>query len=128
MKKLLVSVAAFALSTSLALAEVVLGTGAVSQSTAGNESQTLGGAGSLGNGIALSGSLVVQSNRSTGAALGTTIGLASGSATDARTTGRNQTTNFSASAGGAGGFSGSASGGGGSSTAFAFGGLGVFQP
>lgn len=128
MKKILLSTAALFLSAAVLSAEVVFGTGAVSQSNAGNESSTLGGAGSLGFGVALSGSSVDMSNRSTGAALGTTIGLASGAATDTRTTGRSNTANFSGSAGGAGGFSGSATAGGGASNAFAFGGLGVFQP
>ena len=128
MKKFLVAAVALALSASLALAEVVLGTGAVSQSNAGNEFSILGGAGSLGNGIALSGSAVFAQNRSSGIAVGSTIGLLSGAATDTQTTGLNTTTNFAASAGGAGGFSGSAGAGGGVSNAFAFGGFGVFQP
>lgn len=128
MKKFLLSAAALALSASLALAETVFGTGAVSQSNAGNEFSTLGGAGSLGNGIAVSGSQVSNRNYSAGIGIGGTIGILSGAATSTVSTGENTTTNFGASAGGAGGFSGSSSNGGGVSTAFAFGGLGVFSP
>jgi hypothetical protein len=128
MKKMLLSVLAFGLSASLAFAEVVFGTGAVSQSNAGNEYSTLGGAGSLGNGIAVSGSQVNSRNYSAGIGIGGTIGLLSGAATSTVAVGETTAVNGSASQGGAGGFSGSATAGGGVSTAFAFGGLGVFQP
>ena len=128
MKKLLVSAVALVLSASLALAEVVFGTGAVSQSGAENEYSTLGGAGSLGNGLAISGSQVNSRNYSAGIAVGGTIGLLSGAATSTVAVGETTAVNGSASLGGAGGFSGSATAGGGGSNAFAFGGLGVFQP
>jgi len=128
MKKLLLSTVAFALSASLALAEVVLGTGAVSQSEAGHEFSTLGGAGSLGNGLAISGSQVSNRNYSAGIGIGGTVGLLSGATTSTVSTGENTALNFGASGGGAGGFSGSSSGGAAGSAAFAFGGLGVFQP
>lgn len=128
MKKLLLSVGVLALSASLALADVVLGTGAVSQSNAGNQFSMIGGAGSIGNGIAISGSQVSNRNASSGLAAGATIGLASGATTSTLTTGNNNSTNFGASAGQAGGFSGSATSGGGVSNAFAFGGLGFTSP
>jgi hypothetical protein len=128
MRKLFLSTAALILSTGLALSEVVLGTGAVSQSNAGNEFSILGGAGSIGPGVAISGSQVSSRNYSAGIGIGGTIGLLSGATTSTVATGENSTTNFSASAGLAGGFSGSAAAGGGVSNAFAFGGLGVFQP
>jgi hypothetical protein len=128
MKKFLISTIALALSASLALAEVVLGTGAVSQSSAEHGFSTLGGAGSLGNGLAISGSQVSSRNYSAGIGIGGTIGLLSGATTSTVSTGENTAVNFGASAGGAGGFSGSASEGGAGSAAFAFGGLGVFQP
>jgi hypothetical protein len=128
MKKLIVSALALVLSTSLALAEVVLGSGAVSQSNAGNEFSTLGGAGSLGNGFAVSGSNVSNRNYSAGIGIGGTIGVLSGATTSTVSTGENTAVNGSISAGGAGGFSGSSSAGGGVSNAFAFGGLGVFSP
>jgi hypothetical protein len=128
MKKFLLSAAALALSAGLAMAEVVLGTGAVSQSNAGNEFSMLGGAGSLGNGIAVSGSTVSNRNYSAGIGIGGTIGLLSGATTSTVSTGNNTAVNSSISAGGAGGFSGSSAAGGGVSNAFAFGGLGVFQP
>jgi hypothetical protein len=128
MKKLLLSAVALALSASLALAEVVLGTGAVSQSGAEHTYSTLGGAGSLGNGLAVSGSQVSSRNYSAGIGIGGTVGLLSGATTSTVSTGENTAVNGSFSAGGAGGFSGSASQGGAGSNAFAFGGIGVFQP
>lgn len=128
MKKFLLSCTALFLCAGLASAEVVLGTGAVSQSNAGNEYSTLGGAGSLGNGIAVSGSLVSSRNYSAGIGIGGTIGLLSGATTSTVAVGETTAINGSASQGGAGGFSGSATSGGGVSNAFAFGGLGVFQP
>lgn len=128
MKKLLLSTVALALSAAITSAEVVFGTGAVSQSNAGNEFSTLGGAGSLGNGIAVSGSQVNSRNYSAGIGIGGTIGLLSGAATSTVSVGETTAINGSASQGGAGGFSGSSSAGGGVSNAFAFGGLGVFQP
>jgi hypothetical protein len=128
MKKFLLSAAAFALCAGLASAETVFGTGAVSQSNAGNEFSTLGGAGSLGNGIAVSGSLVNSRNYSAGIGIGGTIGLLSGATTSTVSVGETTAINGSLSAGQAGGFSGSSSNGGGVSNAFAFGGLGVFQP
>jgi hypothetical protein len=128
MKKFLLSAAALALSAGLAMSEVVLGTGAVSQSNAGNEFSTLGGAGSLGFGAAVSGSQVNSRNYSAGIGIGGTIGLLSGATTSTVSVGETTAINGSASQGGAGGFSGSSSAGGGVSNAFAFGGLGVFQP
>lgn len=128
MKKFLLSTAALVLSTGLAMAEVVLGTGAVSQSGVGNEFSVLGGAGSIGPGIAISGSQVSNRNYSAGIGIGSTIGLLSFATTSTVATGENDTTNFSASAGQAGGFSGSGTSGGGESAAFAFGGLGIFSP
>lgn len=128
MKNLLLSVAALALSAGLAVADVVVGTGAISQSQAGNESSTLGGAGSLGNGLAISGSSVAQRNYSAGIGIGGTVGLLSGAATSTVATGSSDTVNGSASLGGAGGFSGSSTAGGGASQAFAFGGLGFTSP
>ncbi len=128
MKKILISTLALALSASIAMAEIVFGTGAVSQSNAGNEYSTLGGAGSLGNGLAISGSQVNSRNYSAGIAIGGTIGLLSGAASSTVAVGETTAINGSASQGGAGGFSGSATSGGGVSNAFAFGGLGVFQP
>jgi hypothetical protein len=128
MKKLLLSTVALALSASLAMAEVVFGTGAVSQSNAGNEYSTLGGAGSLGNGFAISGSEVNSRNYSAGIGIGGTIGVLSGATTSTVSVGETTAVNGSLSAGGAGGFSGSSTAGGGVSNAFAFGGLGVFQP
>lgn len=128
MKKLLLSTVALFLSAAVLSAEVVFGTGAVSQSGAENTSSTLGGAGSLGNGIAVAGSNVSQRNYSAGIGIGGTIGLLSGAATSTVATGSTDVVNGSASAGGAGGFSGAATSGGAGSNAFAFGGLGVFQP
>lgn len=128
MKKILLASAALFLSAAVLSAEVVLGTGAVSQSNAGNEFSMLGGAGSLGNGAAISGSNVSNRNYSAGIAIGGTIGLLSGATTSTVSTGNNTALNTSLSTGGAGGFSGSSSAGGGVSNAFAFGGLGVFQP
>lgn len=128
MKKLLASVAALALSASLVAAEVVLGTGAVSQSGAEGTYSTLGGAGSLGNGIAVSGSQINSRNYSAGIGIGGTIGLLSGATTSTFSSNENTAVNGSASQGGAGGFSGSSTAGGSGSNAFAFGGLGVFQP
>jgi hypothetical protein len=128
MKKLLVSVAALALSVGLASAEVVLGTGAVSQSGAEGTYSSLGGAGSLGNGIAVSGSQISARNYSAGIGIGGTIGLLSGATTSTFSSNETTAINGAASLGGAGGFSGSATGGGSGSSAFAFGGLGVFQP
>lgn len=128
MKKLLLSVSAIFFTATLATADVVVGTGAVSQSNAGNEFSTLGGAGSLGNGFAISGSQVSNRNYSAGIGIGGTIGLLSGATTSTVSTGNNTAVNSSLSVGGAGGFSGSSSAGGGVSNAFAFGGLGVFQP
>lgn len=126
MKKLFVSAVALALSTSLALAQVgVLGTGALSQSNAGNEYSTLGGAGSIGPGVAVSGSAVRSRNYSAGIGIGGTIGLLSGATTSTVAVGETTAVNGSASQGQAGGFSGSASAGGGVSNAFAFGGFGV---
>jgi hypothetical protein len=124
MMKLLISAVALALSAGLALADVVVGSGAITQSQAGNESSTLGGAGSLGNGLAISGSNVAQRNYSAGIGIGGTIGFASGAATSTVATGSTTAVNGSASLGGAGGFSGSSTAGGGASQAFAFGGLG----
>jgi hypothetical protein len=128
MKKILLSTVALALSAGLAMAEVVLGTGAVSQSEAGHQFSTLGGAGSLGNGLAVTGSQVSNRNYSAGIGIGGTIGLLSGATTSTFSSGENTAVNGSVSAGGAGGFSGSSSGGAAGSAAFAFGGLGVFQP
>jgi hypothetical protein len=128
MKKFLLASAALVLSAGLAMSEVVLGTGAVSQSGAEHGFSTLGGAGSIGNGLAISGSQVSNRNYSAGIGIGGTIGLLSGATTSTVSTGENSAVNFGASAGGAGGFSGSASQGGAGSNAFAFGGLGVFQP
>jgi hypothetical protein len=128
MKKILLSTAALFLSAAVLSAEVVFGTGAVSQSNAGNEYSTLGGAGSLGNGIAVSGSQVSSRNYSAGIGIGGTVGLLSGATTSTVAVGETTAVNGSASQGGAGGFSGSSSAGGGVSNAFAFGGLGVFQP
>lgn len=124
MKKLLLSTLALGLSAGLALADVVVGSGAVSQSNAGNEYSTLGGAGSLGTGFAVSGSSVQSRNYSAGIGIGGTIGILSGATTSTVSTGQTTATNGSASLGGAGGFSGSSSSGGGVSNAFAFGGLG----
>lgn len=128
MKKLLLSTVALAFCAAVASAEVVFGTGAVSQSNAGNEFSTLGGAGSLGNGAAVSGSFVNSRNYSAGIGIGGTIGLLSGATTSTVSVGETTAVNGSVSQGGAGGFSGSSSAGGGVSNAFAFGGLGVFQP
>jgi hypothetical protein len=128
MKKILLASAALVLSAGLAMSEVVFGTGAVSQSNAGNEFSTLGGAGSIGPGVAVSGSYVNSRNYSAGIGIGGTIGLLSGATTSTVSTGETIALNGSASQGGAGGFSGSATAGGGVSNAFAFGGLGVFQP
>ena len=128
MKKILLASTALFLSAAVLSAEVVFGTGAVSQSNAGNEYSTLGGAGSLGNGIAVSGSQVNSRNYSAGIGIGGTIGLLSGAASSTVAVGETTAINGSASQGGAGGFSGSATSGGGVSNAFAFGGLGVFQP
>jgi phage tail tape-measure protein len=128
MKKILLSTAALFLSAAVLSAEVVLGTGAVSQSEAGHQFSTLGGAGSLGNGVAVTGSLVSNRNYSAGIGIGGTIGLLSGATTSTVSTGTNTAINGSASQGGAGGFSGSSSAGAAGSAAFAFGGLGVFQP
>jgi hypothetical protein len=128
MKKLLLSTAALVLSAGLVMAEVVFGTGAVSQSQAGGEYSTLGGAGSLGNGFAISGSEVNSRQYSAGIGIGGTVGLLSGATTSTVSVGNTTATNGSLSAGGAGGFSGSSSNGGAGSAAFAFGGLGVFQP
>lgn len=127
MKNFLTSVLAFALSASVALAAPigVLGTGAASQSNAGNEYSTLGGAGSIGNGIAVSGSQVSSRNYSAGIGIGGTVGLLSGAATSTVAVGSTTAVNGAASQGQAGGFSGSATSGGGVSNAFAFGGLGV---
>lgn len=128
MKKLLLSCAALLFSVGLASAEVVFGTGAVSQSGAEGEYSSLGGAGSLGNGIAVSGSQINARNYSAGIGIGGTIGLLSGATTSTFSSNEVTAINGSASQGGAGGFSGSATGGGSGSNAFAFGGLGVFQP
>lgn len=128
MKKFLVAAVALALSASLALAEVILGTGAVSQSGAEGAYSTLGGAGSLGNGLAISGSQINSRNYSAGIGIGGTVGLLSGATTSTFSSNQNTAVNTSISAGGAGGFSGSATEGGSGSNAFAFGGLGVFQP
>lgn len=128
MKKILLASAALFLSAAVLSAEVVLGTGAVSQSNAGNDYSTLGGAGSIGPGAAVSGSAVRSRNYSAGIGIGGTIGLLSGAATSTVSVGETNALNSSASQGGAGGFSGSATSGGGVSNAFAFGGLGVFQP
>lgn len=128
MKKILLSTAALFLSAAVLSAEVVFGTGAVSQSNAGNEYSTLGGAGSFGNGLAVSGSQINSRNYSAGIGIGGTIGLLSGATSSTVAVGETTAVNGSASLGGAGGFSGSATAGGGASTAFAFGGLGVFQP
>lgn len=124
MKKILLSTV-FVLAAGLASAQtVVVGTGAGSQSNAGNEYSTLGGAGSIGNGLAISGSNVQTRNYSAGIGIGGTVGLLSGAATSTVATGSSNTVNGSASLGQAGGFSGSATQGGGVSNAFAFGGLG----
>lgn len=128
MKKILLSTAALFLSAAVLSAEVVFGTGAVSQSGAEGEYSTLGGAGSLGNGLAVSGSQVNSRNYSAGIGIGGTIGLLSGATTSTFSSNETTAVNGSASAGGAGGFSGSATAGGSGSNAFAFGGLGVFQP
>lgn len=128
MKKILLSTTALFLSAAVLSAEVVLGTGAVSQSGAEHTYSTLGGAGSLGNGAALSGSQVSSRNYSAGIGIGGTVGLLSGATTSTVSTGENTAINGSISAGGAGGFSGSSSAGGAGSNAFAFGGLGVFSP
>ena len=124
MKKLLLS-ATLILAAGFAQAQtVVVGTGAGSQSEAGNEYSTLGGAGSLGNGLALTGSDVSTRNYSAGIGIGGTVGFLSGATTSTVATGTSTTRNGSLSIGGAGGFSGSATAGGGQSRAFAFGGLG----
>lgn len=128
MKKILLASAALFLSAAVLSAEVVLGTGAVSQSNAGNEFSTLGGAGSFGPGAAISGSQVSSRNYSAGIGIGGTIGLLSGATTSTVAVGNTTAVNGSVSQGQAGGFSGSATAGGGVSNAFAFGGLGVFQP
>jgi len=127
MKKLLLSAAVLAVSAGLAFADVVIGSGAISQSNAGNEYSTLGGAGSIGPGAALSGSAVRSRNYSAGIGIGGTIGILSGATTSTVSVGETTAINGSASQGGAGGFSGSASAGGGVSNAFAFGGLGFTQ-
>jgi hypothetical protein len=127
MKKLLLSASAIFFMASLATADVVVGSGAISQSNAGNEFSALGGAGSIGNGLALTGSRVSNRNYSAGIGIGGTVGILSGATTSTVSTGENETTNFSASLGQAGGFSGSATAGGGVSNAFAFGGLGFTQ-
>lgn len=128
MKKFLLSCTALFLCAGLAAAEVVLGTGAISQSEAGGDYSTLGGAGSLGNGAAISGSVVTSRQYSAGIGIGGTIGLLSGATTSTFSNGQTAAVNTSLSQGGAGGFSGSATSGGAGSAAFAFGGLGVFQP
>lgn len=128
MKKILLASAALFLSGAVLSAEVVFGTGAVSQSGAEGEYSTLGGAGSLGNGLAVSGSQINSRNYSAGIGIGGTIGLLSGATTSTFSSNENTAVNGSASLGGAGGFSGSATAGGSGSNAFAFGGLGVFQP
>jgi hypothetical protein len=128
MKKMLLASVALFLSAAVLSAETVFGTGAISQSNAGNEYSTLGGAGSLGNGFAVSGSQVSSRNYSAGIGIGGTVGLLSGATTSTVAVGETTAINGSASQGGAGGFSGSSSAGGGVSNAFAFGGLGVFQP
>jgi hypothetical protein len=128
MKKFLLSCTALMLCAGLASAEVVFGTGAVSQSGAEGEYSTLGGAGSLGNGFAVSGSDVSSRNYSAGIGIGGTIGILSGATTSTFSSNETTAINGSASQGGAGGFSGSATAGGSGSNAFAFGGLGVFQP
>jgi len=124
MKNILLSAVALIALAGVASADVVIGSGAVSQSNAGNEFSTLGGAGSLGTGFAVSGSNVQSRNYSAGIGIGGTIGILSGAATSTVSTGQTTATNGSASLGGAGGFSGSSSAGGGVSNAFAFGGLG----
>ena len=124
MKKLMLS-AALVLAAGFAQAQtVVVGTGAGSQSNAGNEYSTLGGAGSIGNGLALTGSRVSTRNYSAGIGIGGTVGILSGATTSTVATGNTESANFSGSLGQAGGFSGSAASGGGVSNAFAFGGLG----
>jgi hypothetical protein len=128
MKKILLASAALFLSAAVLSAEVVLGTGAVSQSQAGGDYSTLGGAGSLGNGIAVSGSQISSRQYSAGIGIGGTIGLLSGATTSTVSVGNTTAVNGAASQGGAGGFSGSATSGGAGSAAFAFGGLGVFSP
>ena len=128
MKKILLSTVALILSAAVLSAEVVLGTGAVSQSTAGNENTTLGGAGAFGAGIAFSGSSYQGTNTSTGFGVGGTIGILSGATTGTETTGSSETLNTAGALGLAGGFSGVGASGAGQSTSFAFGGLGVFQP
>jgi hypothetical protein len=128
MKKLLLSTVALALSASLALSEVVLGTGAVAQSGAGGEYSTLGGAGSFGPGAAISGSAIRSTNTGAAFGFGSTIGLASGAVSGSTTTNSNDAVNGSVSQGQAGGFSGSATNGGSNALGFSFAGLGVFLP
>jgi hypothetical protein len=129
MKKMFLLAAAIAaLATAVPAQTVVVGTGAGSQSNAGNEYSTLGGAGSIGPGAAFSGSAVRTRNYSAGIGIGGTIGLLSGAATSTVATGESDTVNGSVSTGGAGGFSGSSTIGGGVSNAFAFGGLGFSFP
>lgn len=129
MKKMFLLAAAIAaLATAAPAQTAVFGTGAGSQSNAGNEYSTLGGAGSIGPGAALSGSAVRTRNYSAGIGIGGTIGVLSGAATSTVATGSSDTVNGSASTGGAGGFSGSATAGGGVSNAFAFGGFGALFP
>jgi hypothetical protein len=83
-----------------------------SESSAGGGTEILGGAGSIGNGIALSGSSTNSRQYSAGVglsgAIGGSNGALSGSTTSTVHVGSADATNFSASAGQAGGFSGSA--------------------
>jgi hypothetical protein len=90
-------------------------------SNAGQESATLGGAGSVGNGVAVSGSSVDSKQYSAGIGLAGSAGAGccgiAGSATSTVATGKVTAVNGAASLGQAGGFSGSATGGGSSAKA-----------
>jgi hypothetical protein len=119
MKKLIIAAAVAALTLgSMSFADT-LDTSA--SSNAGQESTTLGGAGSVGNGAALSGSSVDSKQYSAGIGLAGSAGAGccgiAGSATSTVSTGKVTAVNGAISAGQAGGFSGSATGGGSSATA-----------
>jgi hypothetical protein len=128
MKKFLLSTVALALSAGLALADVVVGSGAIAASGAGGEYSTLGGAGSLGNGAAVSGSIISARNSGAAFGVGGTIGIASGAASGSQTNNQVGVVNTSLSQGGAGGFSGAATAGGSTALGFGFGGLGFTAP
>lgn len=90
-------------------------------SNAGQESSTLGGAGSIGNGAAASGSSLRSTQYSAGIGIAGSAGKhgvgIGGAATSTVATGKTDTLNGSISTGQAGGFSGSATGGGSSAKA-----------